>query len=272
MRRLLYCLPLCLLLAPNGIEPAAPQPGATYTTPHPTNADAALPSKAELERLAENDPVAFLETCLRRTQREVSTYRVVMHKQERIEGKLQPPEEVELFVREQPYSVVMRWLQGERKARSVMYVEGANNGKLLALPSGFLGRVSGVVSREVDGAEARQSGRYTILEAGLQQGLWRTVRDWTARAKVTSLQVAYQGIKTVPEVDGRECYVLRRTCARPELDGITEVILYIDTATWLQLGAVVRGPVGLIGEYYYRGLRLNIELPPDQFTPAALSR
>lgn len=269
MRRLLICLPLCFLLAPVQVEQAGPQPAQA---PEASTSPETRPDAATMEHLAASDPVAFLETCLQRTRREVTTYRAVMHKQERIDGTLHPPEKVELLVREQPYSILMRWLQGERRAKAVLYVETENQGRLLALPAGFIGRVSGVISRDVDGAEARQSGRYTVKDAGLQQGTRRTVRDWIARRHIAPLQVEYLGVRQVLEADGRWCYTLRRTCPEPEFDGLNEVTIYIDRDTWLQVGSVVRGPAGLIGSYYYTGLQLNVDFPPEQFQRSALSQ
>src|SRR5438876_7012748 len=115
MSRLLPCLPLCLLLAPApGQEtPAVPLAPAAATQQEP---------------LPESDPVRFLEKCLERyDQSGVKGYSCLFHKQERIGGKLQPSEEIELFVREQPLSVLMRWRKGQRKANAALYVEGENN-------------------------------------------------------------------------------------------------------------------------------------------------
>src|SRR5207244_1422407 len=121
MLRLLIFLPVCLFFAP-----AYPE---TVTDEGPFLPESPLAAaSAEEEPLPVADPVAFLEKCLERFDQEgIQGYSCVMHKQERIDGKLQPSEDVELFVRTQPYSVLMRWLHGQRKADSALYVEGEND-------------------------------------------------------------------------------------------------------------------------------------------------
>ena len=47
--------------------------------------------------------------------------------------------------------------------------------------------------------------------------------------------------------------------------------IYIDKETWLQVGTVLKGDGGkLVGEYFFRDLKLNPEFKPDQFLRAAL--
>jgi hypothetical protein len=94
----------------------------------------------------------------------------------------------------------------------------------------------------------------------------------------------------VPEVGGRECYEVRRTCAKPEVDpfaldeqpatdqktidrdGFSEVTVLIDCERRLQVGTVIRRADGeLVGEYYFRDVVLTTaEFPPDTFTAPAL--
>ena len=52
---------------------------------------------------------------------------------------------------------------------------------------------------------------------------------------------------------------------------ITEQTLSVDTQTWLLVGTVLRGEDGqLIGEYYFRDIRLNPKFDKDQFTREAV--
>src|SRR5262245_64899677 len=114
MLRPLICLPVCLLLAtdrPVALPDSKPAP--------PTVSQDVPPQK---------DPVAFLASCLEKyKQRDIKGYRLIMQKQERIGGVLQPTEEIEVFFREQPHSVLMKWVKGQRLASRALYVEGENN-------------------------------------------------------------------------------------------------------------------------------------------------
>jgi hypothetical protein len=127
------------------------------------------------ESLPAADPVSILHKCLEHYDRQdVRTYRLIMDKQERIDRKLHPPEVVEVFYRARPHSVLTRWLQGERRARSALYVEGENDGKVLIHPTGLIGRFKPVVAVDPDGPLARAAGRYGIKDFGLRETLERT--------------------------------------------------------------------------------------------------
>jgi hypothetical protein len=257
----LACLLFCLLLAP---EP----PAAT-----PTGSQAPESAAAAQEPLPTGDVVTFLEKCVQRYEQQgIQGYSVTLHKQERIGGKLQASEEIESYYREKPYSVFMHWLRGQRKAESSLYVEGENGGKMLAKPAGVAGVFVKVVERDVDGEDARLSGRYTMKEFGLKAGIQKTYRDWKAAKEKRALRVQYLGVRKVREVGDRLCYVLRRTCVEPEEDSVSDVTIYIDKENLLQVGAVLKDADGkLIGEYMFRDLRINPEFKPNQFTRSALT-
>jgi hypothetical protein len=258
-RQLAY-LPLCLLLAP--------EPRAAPTAAEPL----AAPSVSQ-EPLPTGDVIAFLDKCVERyDQQQIKGYRVILHKQERIGGKLQPSEEIECFYREKPYSVFMHWLRGQRKAESSLYVEGENGGKMLAKPAGLAGLLVPVVERDVDGADARQSGRYTMKEFGLKAAIQKTCRDWKTAKERGSLRVEYLGVRKLREAGDRLCYTLRRTCLVPEEDGVTDVTIYIDKENWLQVGSILKSDDGkLIGEYIFRDLRINPSFKANRFKRAALT-
>src|SRR5262245_52058274 len=110
MRRLLLCLPLCLAVGPDRPPPASPGRPA----PKAAGDGGPLPDAASLTRLARTDPVAFVEACLGRYAREVKGYRCTFQKQERLGGKLQPAEVIDVAFREEPFSVLFDWREGAR--------------------------------------------------------------------------------------------------------------------------------------------------------------
>jgi len=238
-----------------------------------------LPDNARMEALAKTDPVAFLEKCLIRYNRDVKGYRLTMQKQERIQGKLNKPEIIEVHYKHGPapdgHSVFLRWREGARLAARVLYVDGENKGadgrsKMIVKPTG-LGSLF-TVERDPEGEDARKSGRYTLKEFGLKMGLQRTLGYCEAAQKEGALHVEYLGRKKTKETGNRECFVLKRTrYARPEGDGITEQTLYVDTENWLLVGTILRGADGeLIGEYFFRDIQLNPQFNKGQFTPSAV--
>src|SRR6266511_5616615 len=94
----------------------------------------AAPENARMEALAKEDPIAFLENCMTRYNREVKGYSLTMQKQERLQGKLKPREVIDVHYKHGPaengHSVFMRWRQGARLAARVVYVDGENKDPL----------------------------------------------------------------------------------------------------------------------------------------------
>jgi hypothetical protein len=261
MYRLLVFLPLCFLLAPMpvALAPAREQP-LTETA-------------AGEEPLPTGDPVAQLQKCLDHfNEQNIMGYSLIMHKQERIGGVLQPSEEVQVYYRAKPHSVFMHWLQGTKRADSVLYIEGANNGNMLVHPSGIAGRLVKVVSRDPEGEEARQAGRLPITQFGLKLSLERSLKNWQAAKESGSCRIEYLGVRKLREVGDRLCYVLRRTCNPPDSDGIAEVTIYLDKETCLPVGNVSKDAQGnLIGEYIYKDIQLNPQFKANQFESSALT-
>jgi hypothetical protein len=271
MRLLLVSLPLCFLAAfDDAARPARAAP------PEPAVADdgAALPDQATLERLVRTDPIAFMRACIRRYDRDVKGYRCTFVKQERIGGKLQRTEVIDVSFRENPFSVLFVWREGARLASKVLYVKGQYGDQLVVRPAGWRGRIVSTVLREPEGAEARESSRYPMTQFGLKEGMLRALAAWGAAQKEGSLKYEYRGKRKIAEAGDRECYILHRSGYRvPEEDGITEATLYYDVETWLQVGSTVKGAEGqLIGDYWFRDIVLNPTFPPDTFTREGLAK
>jgi hypothetical protein len=230
-----------------------------------------LPNRAQMDVLAKNDPIAFFKFCLRRQEREVSSYSLTLQKQERISGKLEKKEIIEVHFKEKPHSVFFLWKEGQRLARKALYVEGENNGMLVVKPAGIGGFLKSV-ERDPEGKDARSSGRYTLKEFGLQLGLRHTLGTWEKAKQQKALHVEYLGKQKIKELGGRECYVFKRTRYKePEGDGVTEQTAYVDAETWLLTGSILKGGEGqLIAEYYFRDIRLNPKFKEGQFTRQAI--
>lgn len=237
-----------------------------------------LPSQERMESLLTEDPVAFLEYCLLRYEREVQGYTTVLHKQERLHGRLEKPEIIQCWFREKPFSVLMDWKSGQRLVKRSLYVEGENKGLVVVKPAGVAGLVGlvgdGTIKTDPGGEEASRTSRYKITEFGMKVGMERSLSAWTAAQKANTLHIEYLGRKKVEDLGGRECWVLRRyPYAEPEVDGVAEQIAYVDCENWLMLGTVLKGTDGkLIGEYLSREVRLNPKFDVEQFTPKMVAK
>lgn len=280
MKRFSLGLPVCLLGLPllaallfSSVHNVEKGTAASPTPAAPEVGDGPLPDDAGMEKLAKENPIAFLENCLRRYQREVKGYRANFVKEERIGKHLNPPETIDVSFLEKPHSVFFSWRDGARKAERALYVEAENDGKMLARPYGRLARLAAgdVVIRDVDGPDARQSGRYTLAQFGIKNGTVRTLAAWKAAKEKDALEVKYLGKEKVKDAGNRLCYVLKRTNAKPENDGVTQLTIYVDTENWLQIGSLLEGEGGkLIARYFFRDIELNPKFDADQFKEAAL--
>jgi hypothetical protein len=267
VRRSLMLLPLCLLLQDRPLSSAA-----GYNSIE-SQAVAVIPKRVDSknQELLHYHPLLFLEMSLERYNREVTGYTTRFVKQERIGGQLNPPESLDVWFREQPFSVCMYWLDGPHEGQKAVYVAGENNGKLLARGAGAL-KYFGIFTKDIDDAEAKRNGRYTIDQFGIYLGTQRTVASMRKAQERGTLHLTYEGVYAVPQLGNRECYKFVRTPYDPlEEEGVNELTLFLDCENWLQVGSVLKDSQGqLIAEYYFRDLKLNPQFKKEQFTRAAL--
>ncbi len=259
-KSLALCLPLCLAIGSDRVQ------NLTSVLSHP--------AQVSKEAMPVDDPVDFLKECLRRfDERNIAGYEMVMLKQERLGGQLQPSEEIEVRYRTKPHSVVLKWIKGERKATSAMFVEGENNNMLLIHPAGIAGRLIKVVERDPEGEDAKQSGRYSMREFGLRATMQRTLGGFERAKALGTSKMSYLGVLKVKELNDRLCYAFKRIDAQPQEDGFSDVTIYIDKETWIQVGTLLKADDGkVIAEYLFRDIKFNPTFKPEQFTRAILAQ
>jgi hypothetical protein len=132
-----------------------------------------------------------------------------------------------------------------------------------------------VQKRNPESADAKKSGRFPMNQFGLKQAMERVLETWRPAAQKGQLHVEYLGLYKLTDTGGQVCHTFRRhRYAKPEGDdGVSEAYIFVDQDSLLQVGSLVLGEGGkLLGEYYFRNIRLNPEFAPEQFTPAALKK
>lgn len=263
MARLLVVLPICLLLH----DPLdRPQDSA----PQATDRVAKAADQETISNILNKDPLVFLQMSLDRYAREAHGYTCFFCKRERVNGVLRGNEEIIVAFREKPHSVYMNWQRGATLAQKVLFVKGENDDCLLAAPAGLFSIV-GVQQRSLDHPNSKNSGRYLVSEFGVKLGAERVLRDMRRAQKTGRLQVQYEGIFEVPQLDNHRCFKIVREINPAEEDGIRKAIFYFDVATWLQTGSILYDAEGnLIAEYFFKDMKFNPEFGPKQFTRAAL--
>ena len=99
----------------------------------------------------------------------IKDYSCTVVKRERIDGKLGEHEYLFAKVRHEPFSVYLYFLAPEAmKGQEVIFVDGHNDGNMLAHAGSGVRAMVGTVSLKPNGALAMQGNRYAITEIGVE--------------------------------------------------------------------------------------------------------
>jgi len=200
-------------------------------------------------------------------------------KQERINGELYPQEYMYAEVRNrkvegaktvQPFSVYLYFLKPEKvKGREVVFVEGQNDGCLVAHEANFL-KIAGAVALRTDSAMAMRGNRYPITEIGLENLVAKLVEKAERDRQYGECTVQFkQGVK----INNRGCTLLEvvHPIRRPHFEfNIARV--YIDDELSLPVRyEAYTWPIKPDGQpelqecYTYLNLKVNIGLEDKNF-------
>lgn len=110
-----------------------------------------------------------------REAEKIKDYSATVVKRERVDGKVGEPEYLFVKVRHTPFSVYMLFLAPPSlKGQEVIWIEGANNGKMWAHGTGFR-KVFGTVELDPAGPIAMKGNRYPATEIGIVNLLRRLI-------------------------------------------------------------------------------------------------
>ncbi|HUY32517.1 MAG TPA: DUF1571 domain-containing protein [Pirellulales bacterium] len=193
----------------------------------------------------------------------VTDYQCTLQKRERIRGKLSERESMKLRLRHEPFSVYVRYQLPKRlDGQEVLYVDGRNDGKMLAHPAGLRGRIVGTVALKTTGRIAMEGNRYPITELGVRRMAESWLREYQRDSKLVPCDTrALQGAK----INGRPSTCLEAVRRKRHREApFQQTNLFIDD----ELGLPVRyeayewptDPSGkplLAEEYSYLELRLD---------------
>lgn len=243
-------------------SPATPAPAAA---PHPL--DPAL----ELARHS-----------LSLMQSQVNDYTAVLVKRERIDDELGENEFMFIKVRNRkvvdnkivvPFSVYLQFLQpAAAKGREVIYVENANEGKIIAHEGGYK-RMLGTHFLDPNGFLAMKGQRYPLTDIGLENLVHKLIERGEKDKRFGHCQVdLYPGGK----VGGRACTILRvvHPEKQPHYDfHIAEIFLDDEWKIPVRYAAFSWEKNGnqeneIIEEYTYQKIKINVGLTDKDFDMA----
>ena len=122
----------------------------------------------------------------------VRDYTGTVVRQERIGGQLQPEQFSDFRIRQQPFSVYLKWTAPRQLAgQEAIYVAGRNNNEIRAKGSGILG-IAGYVSLPTNDPRIMKKSRHAITESGIGNMIDVISRSFEAARRLPAGQVTVQ--------------------------------------------------------------------------------
>jgi Protein of unknown function (DUF1571) len=255
---------LALVLVGCGLVGGVWTTSSSSATPDPEPARPATPAAQPIDeslRLLTRAQQAFAG---------VHDYTCTLIKQERVRGTLTPLHVITMMVRNQPFSVYLKWHQPkECVGQEACYVAGKNGGNMRARSPGILGSV-GFVSVDPNDPRAKKTSSHAITETGLGNMMRRFAERWEAERKLNRIVV-----KTGEyEYNKRRCIRCETAYTQtvPGMPFYRSVIYFdkelalpirVELYDWPREGGKPGGE--LLETYSYVNLRLNPNLPDSVF-------
>jgi hypothetical protein len=267
-----------LLTACTAYSVSAQNPGATSEPVFRTSKNQVLsPGAAQPHSL---DPaIQLAHQSLIHSRATIKDYTAIVVKREQIDGELGDYEYMYAKVRNRaeqngqivtPFSVYLTFVKPAAvKGREVLYVEGANEGKLVAHEGG-LKRLAGTHHLEPTHWLAMKGQRYPITDLGIENLLVKLIERADRDRQHGECKVEFlQGAK----VSGRECRVIQVThpekvgpfdfhIAQVFLDNELQVPVRYAAYDWPKTAGAE--PV-VIEEYTYQNIKVNVGLTDKDF-------
>lgn len=226
------------------------------------------------EAFAARDPLGFLKACRQHYMNNVSDYRCLFAKRERIGGVVKDEQRIQVLYREHPLSVDMRWISNIGRASRVTYVAGrwvSDDGREMArvVPSGILGLiVPGGVKRDIHGLDMLKESRRPIDFFGFRSTLDLITKYCDQAADDPNYRLRYDGIHML---DGRPGYVFERRLPYTGRNGEYPdrlLVVHIDREWLVPTGCTAFADDAgdeLLGSYTFTSVEFNTGLTDADF-------
>jgi hypothetical protein len=203
----------------------------------------------------------------------VPDYSCTFVKRERIEGVLNEPQTLFLKVRHKPFSVYVYYLKPDaKKGTEAIYVEGKNDGNILAHTTGFKDTLVGTLTLKPDSPRAMEGNRRPITNIGM---LNLTIK--TIDACHRGLQYPDVDVRFIPgaKLNGRMCTCMQSTNRTPRRDSTFHMTrLFVDDEWKLPIRyeayewpAKAGEQPPLAEEYTYLNLKFNNSFTDADYDP-----
>lgn len=165
-----------------------------------------------------------------------------------------------LRLRHNPFSVYLKYISPS-PGREVLYVDGKNQGQLLAHEASGILSLAGTISLAVDSPKVMAESRHPITEIGMQQLIQRVIAQWELESKYGETDVKFYPDAKLGQVP---CEVIEVSHPRPRkqflyhksrvyFDKTSQLPIRIENYGFPQPG---QNPQ-LLEEYTYTNIKLN---------------
>ncbi|MBN2210147.1 MAG: DUF1571 domain-containing protein [Sedimentisphaerales bacterium] len=152
------------------------RPSFEYPSSHIILQNEARGLDASLVHLAQKNPRELFRRGLENT-RDIRDMQCRLIRRERLGDNLTNEQDIAVKYLARPFAVQLTWVKNPGSADRVLYVEGENDGKLLAVPV-LVGFLTGPVAKDTEGADARKSSRRPITQFGYDKSLARLLEPY----------------------------------------------------------------------------------------------
>ena len=196
---------------------------------------------------------------------ELSSYTAILEMQEEVNGNLRAMDSIQFKLRQQPFSVYMRWTSNGQEA---LFVRGRNDDRLLAKPASGLASLKRLWRLNPDSRMAKRSCRYPITESGIENLVNRVHEFYAARKDWSSaVNCSVSNLNETEHVVTEYCLHFRDKSVSPDyqesrlsFDQATGLLIVVQNFGWTD----DKSP-RIVEHYAYRAIDRSAELRDSDF-------
>ena len=224
--------------------------------------------------------LSYALACLAHTNNHIHDYSAILTKRCRENGVLSESQHIAVKVRHRreeagrktiPMSVYMNFLKPDGvKGREVIWVEGQNNGNMVAHEGGLKNVLT--VNLAPNGSMAMRGQRYPVTEVGMKKLIEKMLEKGLRERQLGDCEVNfYRDVA----VGTRKCTAIEivHPTAKPQFDFHRAQLFFDDEykmpiryVSWMWPSGPDNQPV-LDEEYYYSNVKTNVGLTDSDFDP-----
>lgn len=217
---------------------------------------------ARMVELAKTDHIALIKWGLANYHKTIRNYAGILHKQERINGRLKKTEKIRFWFRETPYSIMMKWKENPNRVDKLLYVEGQNNNNMIVHPTGNFAWLKSV-KRKPRCKDAIKTSLRTCDQFGFYKSMESALKMYKLAEEENRLQMKYLG-KTI--INGRQCITVQANLDTKQNSPRAKIVMSLDCENVLPLSIeYYDSKNNLLSKYSFSDLKLNARISEKTF-------